>query len=151
VVRGKVRCRFSLAPELWPCRTEGGQVAAAVLDLVGAATAVMDADGTLVVGTRNFIFHEGNIADYPGGRLGAFARITVRDSGPGLSDDELDRIADPQATVRPAVAKASAVMDRLGGFVRVESAEGVGTAIHLYFARAADDTAAELPAAQVAE
>jgi signal transduction histidine kinase len=29
-------------------------------------------------------------------------------------------------------------MRRLGGFIRVESAEGVGTAVHLYFPRLAD-------------
>ena len=44
-------------------------------------------------------------------------------------------------------------MERLGGFVRVESAEGVGTAVHLYFARIGDETNAAyaMPTAQVAE
>jgi signal transduction histidine kinase len=139
-VRGKVRCRFSLLRELWPCRTEAGIVAAMVLELVGAATAAMHADGTLIVGTRNFAFDESNLADYPGGRIGQFARITVRDNGPGLTDDEFERIADQDA---------AAVMRRLGGFIRVESAEGIGTAVHLYFARATDT--AEIPTAQVAE
>jgi ABC-type nitrate/sulfonate/bicarbonate transport system substrate-binding protein len=148
-VRGKVRCRFSLLRELWPCRTEAGIVAAMVLDLVGAATAAMHADGTLIVGTRNFAFDESNLADYPGGRIGQFARITVRDNGPGLTDDEFERIADQDATTRPAIANAAAVMRRLGGFIRVESAEGIGTAVHLYFARATDT--AEIPTAQVAE
>ena len=46
--------------------------------------------------------------------------------------------------------RAAAVMERLGGFVRVESAEGVGTAIHLYFTRAGDE-AETLPAQLVAE
>jgi ABC-type nitrate/sulfonate/bicarbonate transport system substrate-binding protein len=148
-VRGKVRCRYSLLPELWPCRTEGGAVAATVLDLVSAATSAMDADGTLIVGTRNFAFDADNIADYPGARPGEFARITVRDNGPGLSDGEFAQIADPEASARPAIAKAAAVMTRLGGFLRVESAEGVGTAVHLYFERVVDAAAA--PAAEVAE
>jgi hypothetical protein len=157
-VRGKVRFRFSLLPGLWPCRTEGGAVAAAVLDLVSAATAAMDADGTLIIGTRNFTFDTISIADYPGARIGQFARITVRDNGPGLTDSEFTRIADPDATTRPAIAKAAAVMERLGGFLRVESAEEVGTAVHLYFARVSDANEASetaptspKPAAQVAE
>jgi hypothetical protein len=41
-------------------------------------------------------------------------------------------------------------MERLGGFVRVESAEGVGTAIHLYFARIGDE-AELIPTPLVAE
>jgi ABC-type nitrate/sulfonate/bicarbonate transport system substrate-binding protein len=158
-VRGKVRCRFSLLSELWPCRTEGGTVAAIVLDLVSAATAAMSADGTLIVGTRNIAFDETTIADYPGAQLGEFARITVRDSGPGLTDTEFEQIVDPEATVRPAVANAASVMARLGGFVRVESAEGIGTAVHLYFPRVgnpaevsiASATETDKPTAEVAE
>jgi ABC-type nitrate/sulfonate/bicarbonate transport system substrate-binding protein len=137
-VRGKVRWRFSLLAQLWPCRTEGGAVAVTVLDLVGAAAAAMDADGTLIVGTRNFAFDEVNVADYPGARMGEFARITVRDSGPGLTDAEFQHILDPATTARPAIANAASVMERLGGFLRVESAEDIGTAVHLYFARVGD-------------
>ena len=150
-VRGKVRCRFSLVEGLWPCRTQGGTVAAMVLELVDAANAAMDANGTLIIGTRNFTFDPDNIADFPGGRLGAFARITVRDSGPGLSDDQFERILDAETTSRPAVVRGAAVMERLGGFVRVESAEGIGTAVHLYFARVGGDEAETMPASLVAE
>jgi signal transduction histidine kinase len=149
-VRGKVRWRYSLLPELWPCRTEGGAVAVAVLDLVDAATAAMDADGTLIIGTRNFTFDAANAADYSGARIGQFARITVRDSGRGLTDVELAQIADPEVSVRKPIARAAAVMERLGGFLRVESAEGIGTAVHLYFARVST-AAEEPPTAQVAE
>jgi ABC-type nitrate/sulfonate/bicarbonate transport system substrate-binding protein len=151
-VRGKVRCRFSLFAELWPCRSEGGPVAACVLELVGAATAAMDADGTLIVGTRNFTFDETNIGDYPGGQIGHFARITVRDNGPGLTETEFAQIFDTDTTARPAVAHAVGVMERFGGFVRVESAEEIGTAVHLYFPRLdAEAPAPEMPTAQVAE
>src|SRR5580704_8028232 len=137
-VRGKVRCRFSLLPELWRCRTDPGTVAMVVLDLVSAATEITPADGSLIVGTRNFAFNDANLPDYPGGQLGQFARITVRDSGPGLSDTEFLQILDPSASVRPAIAAAAGTIARLGGFTRVESAEGIGTAVHLYFARVAD-------------
>jgi ABC-type nitrate/sulfonate/bicarbonate transport system substrate-binding protein len=149
-LRGKVRCRFSLVDGLWPCRTHGGMVAATVIELVDAANQVMDSDGTLIVGTRNFTFDEGNIADFPGGRLGSFARITVRDSGPGLSDEAFEQILDPGGSLRPAIVRAATVMERLGGFVRVESAEGVGTAVHLYFTRAGDEVET-MPTPLVAE
>jgi signal transduction histidine kinase len=113
----------------------------------------MNTDGALIVGTRNFTFDEANILDYPGARLGEFARITIRDGGPGLSDAQFEQILDPENTIRPAIPKAAALMERLGGFVRVESAEGVGTAVHLYFERRRDDREIPdpLPAAQVAE
>jgi hypothetical protein len=146
-VRGKVRCRFSLLPELWRCRTDPGTVAMVVLDLVSAATEITPADGSLIVGTRNFAFSEANLLDYPGGQPGQFARITVRDSGPGLSETEFLQILDPSVSVRPAIASAAGTIARLGGFTRVESAEGIGTAVHLYFARVADANESAVPGA----
>jgi signal transduction histidine kinase len=155
-VRGKVRFRFSLLPELWLCRTQGGSVAAIVLDLVAEATAIMDEDGSLILGTRNIAFDETNIYDYPGARIGEFARITVRDNGRALSEAEFIEVFDPSASARPAIAAAAAEVERIGGFIRVETAEGVGTAVHLYFARIAPATvqrlaAAPPPTAEVAE
>lgn len=155
-VRGKVRFRFSLLPELWLCRTEGGSVAAIVLDLVAEATATMDDDGSLILGTRNIGFDEANIYDYPGARIGEFARITVRDNGRALSEAEFVEVFDPSTSARPAIAAAAAEVERIGGFIRVETAEGVGTAVHLYFARITPARvqrldAAPPPTAEVAE
>ena len=97
-------------------------------------------------------FDETNIGDYPGGRIGHFARITVRDNGPGLTETEFAQIFDAATTARPAIAHAVVVMERFGGFVRVESAEEIGTAVHLYFPRLdAEAPAPEMPTAQVAE
>ena len=64
--------------------------------------------------------------------------MTVRDSGPCIAETALDRVLDPAATPLPAAAAAESAMRALGGFARVESAEGIGTAVHLYFPRAAD-------------
>src|SRR5438034_1139764 len=76
------------------------------------------------------------VADMPGLQLGAYVRVTIRDNGPGLNEAALDRVFDPVATPRPAAAAAAEAMRGVGGFARVESAEGIGTAVHLYFPRA---------------
>jgi ABC-type nitrate/sulfonate/bicarbonate transport system substrate-binding protein len=137
--------RLSVIDTLWPCRTDREGVSALVLDLVGAAVAGMKKTDTLIVGTRNAGFTSENIGEVVGGKVGEFARITVRDSGPGLSETQLERIFDPATTARAAVAAAWPAMNRLGGYVRVESAEGVGTAIHLYFLREEKEKPAAAP------
>ena len=134
----RVSFRLSLLPDLWRCRTESPVVRPLVLDLVAAAAAELKGNGELIVGTRNIAFDTAALAATPGAQLGEYARITVRDSGPGLSDDALDRVFDHARTSRPSAAAAAETMRELGGFARVESAEGVGTAIHLYFPRAAE-------------
>jgi signal transduction histidine kinase len=62
--------------------------------------------------------------------------MTVKDNGTGLSGEQLHGIFDRETTVKPAVAAAQELTQRLGGFTRVESVEGIGTAVHLYFRRA---------------
>ncbi|HEX5318611.1 MAG TPA: ABC transporter substrate-binding protein [Stellaceae bacterium] len=133
--------RLSLFPELWPCRTDGEAVAALVTDLVGAAAPDLRADDTLIVGTRNAVFDRVNVDEFPGARIGEFARVTIRDNGPGFTETQLERIFDPTASARQAVAASWPAMAKLGGYVRAESAQGVGTAIHLYFPRVAESSA----------
>jgi hypothetical protein len=62
-------------------------------------------------------------------------------------------VFDAELTRRSAVAQAAETMRQLGGFIRVESAEGVGTAVHLYLPRAKAEPAAtdEAAAAAAAE
>jgi hypothetical protein len=130
-----VKYRVSFLPELWPCRPDGTAVRNLVLSLAGEAGREIPSGGQLVLGTRNYAFDEASMTETPGAEIGEFVRLTVRDSGPGLSDEAVDQVFDPDTTRRPAIAQAAETMRRLGGFIRVESAEGVGTAVHLYFPR----------------
>jgi signal transduction histidine kinase len=124
-------------PELWRCRAEAPIARALVLDLVAAAADDLKGNGELVVGTRNYAFDSATVADTPGAQIGEYVRVTVRDNGAGLAEEALDRIFDIATTSRPSVARAAEAMRNIGGFARVESAEGIGTAVHLYFPRAA--------------
>jgi ABC-type nitrate/sulfonate/bicarbonate transport system substrate-binding protein/signal transduction histidine kinase len=129
--------RLSLVAEPWLAEADPDAVAAMILELVAAAAADIPAGGELIVGTRHHSVDAAMAADHPGSRTGEHVRITVRDDGPGFAPEQLDLIFDPAATPRPPVIAAAAMTERQGGFLRVESAEGVGTAVHLYFRRAA--------------
>jgi signal transduction histidine kinase len=133
----QIAFRLSLLPQLWRCHADPQMVRRLLFDLVAAAAAGLKNGGELIVGTRNIAFDDASAQETPGAEAGEWARITVRDNGAGLSDEALARIFDPLDTVSPAVAGAAAAMRGSGGFARVESAEGVGTAIHLYFPRLA--------------
>ena len=130
--------RASLLSGLWQCRADPKTVSGLVLGLVAEAGAD---GGRLILGTRNAAFDDGSVTDTPGAEIGEFVRVTIRDGGPGLSDEALDQVLDPALTTRPGAAGAAETMRRLGGFIRVESAEGVGTAVHLYFPRLAEAAA----------
>jgi ABC-type nitrate/sulfonate/bicarbonate transport system substrate-binding protein len=131
-----VKCRLSLPSEVGLCHAAPDAVTRLVRDLVAEAAADMPDGGELVVGTRKCTIDPAMAAEFPGGAPGDYVRVTVKDSGPGLSPEGLERIFFPQVTVRPAAAASWRLTRRVGGFAAVESAEGVGTAVHLYFRHA---------------
>ncbi len=138
----RISFRLSLLPELWRCRADAATVRRLVLDLAAAAAVDMKGNGEIIIGTRNYSFDEAAILEMPSAKIGDFVRVTVRDNGPGLTEDALDRVLDTVTTSRPAVAAAGEAMRNAGGFARVESAEGVGTAVHIYFPRFSETVAA---------
>ncbi len=131
-----IDCRFSLLPDLWPCLADADAAAAVVRDLVAAAVADMPGGGDLVVGTRQYAIDDAAVVEFAADAVGEYVRLTVKDNSSGFSAECLKSIFDPTVTVRPAVAAARVLARRLGGFARVESVEGIGTAVHLYFRRA---------------
>jgi signal transduction histidine kinase len=115
-----------------------------VLALVSGAVGELKGGGALIVGTRNFGMDAEMAAETPGAEAGEYARLTLRDNGPGHSEAALARMLDPSTTARPSAAAAAEAVRTLGGFLRVESAEGVGTAVHIYFARLAEEAPAAI-------
>lgn len=132
---GTVKCRLSLLSEPCLCRAGSGAVTRIILKLVAEAADDLPNGGELVIGTRQSTIDYAAAAEFPGSAPGDYVRVTIKDTGSGLSPERLNRIFYPETTTRPAVAAAWRLMHRLGGFAAVESAEGIGTAVHLYFRR----------------
>jgi ABC-type nitrate/sulfonate/bicarbonate transport system substrate-binding protein len=147
-VPASVKCRLSLLPDPWFCQADPHAVTRATLDLVAAAVADMPAGGDLIVGTRQYALDDAGAAELAGSLPGDYVRLTVKDNSSGLSAEHLDGIFDRATTARPSVSAAGELVRQLGGFARVESAEGIGTAVHLYFRRA---VAAGVEGAQLPE
>ena len=128
-----VKLRLSLQPETRRCYGDSNSVTALVRLLVVEATADMPKGGEIVIGARHFAINSNTVVDFPGSSPGDYLRLTVKDNGLGLSAERLENVFYPLKTVRPGAAAAWELTRRHGGFAAVESAEGVGTAVHLYF------------------
>jgi two-component system cell cycle sensor histidine kinase/response regulator CckA len=138
-------------------RSQLGQV---VANLVANARDAMPSGGTLTMSANEvpakarFAF---GVVPHPE----RFVQIVVRDTGSGMPRDVMDRIFEPLFTTRQSggtglgLAVAHQVMMQHGGYIFVESAEGSGTAFHLFLPKASpaetahdSSTAARKPSAK---
>jgi CheY-like chemotaxis protein len=121
------------------------QLENALLNLaINARDAMLPAGGVLTVETAPERLTPALGADRLGGAdtAGDFVRLTVRDTGTGMPEDVLAHACEPFFTTKPVgkgtglgLSQVYGFVNQSDGIVRLESAVGEGTAVHLYLPR----------------
>lgn len=131
-----VRCDHPLSPILADA-TQFNQV---LINLCINARDAMPRGGRVEIVTRNITVDSALASVNPRATMGPFVRISVLDTGSGISPAIIDQIFDPFFTTKPAgkgtglgLSMVAGIMKSHGGFVQVESEPGRGAAFHLYF------------------
>jgi len=118
---------------------DANQLENAVLNLAINARDAMPDGGTLTIATERTRLEEET------GRAGAlWVRITVSDTGHGMTPEVLARATEPFFSTKPlgkgtglGLAQVYGIAEQSGGRLRIESAPGEGTSVHLLLAAAA--------------
>jgi len=91
---------------------------------------------------------------WPGARAGAYVRVSLSDSGIGMDAATVERVLEPFFTTKPLHQAAGLGLSTVHGIVRdhsgtlrIDSARGRGTTVHLLIPAAAAAAAAPAPAA----
>ncbi len=120
-----VRLVTELAPGLAAVRADQGQLEQVLMNLVVNARDAMPDGGTLTVATANL----------PGGSR---VRLTVADTGTGMTAEVRRRLFEPFFTTKPkgqgtglGLAVVHGVVTQAGGAVEVQTAIGRGTTFHI--------------------
>ncbi|HEY0629126.1 MAG TPA: ATP-binding protein, partial [Sphingomicrobium sp.] len=118
----------------------------AVLNLAINARDAMPDGGTLTISSRKRRFNND-----PELAPGAYVELSIVDTGFGMSPDVLSRAFEPFFTTKEVgkgtglgLSMVYGMAKQCGGAVRIDSEEGRGTTVRLYFRRA--DRDAEVPA-----
>ncbi len=129
-----------LVANVWPVMADAAQVETALLNLAINARDAMALGGTLRFESAN-VAGAADRDDRPEIR-GDCVRLTVADTGVGMTPDVLVRAVEPFFTTKEAgkgtglgLSMVYGFMKQTGGDARIESTPGRGTKVHLLFPR----------------
>jgi len=128
----RVERRFD--PSLPEIPADADRLTQVFLNLGRNALQAMEGGGTLTISTRMTLEHRLAGAD---GEPVATVLIELRDSGPGIAPEVLERLGTPFFTTRPGgtglgLALSQHWITRHGGTLRIESAPGQGTLARVF-------------------
>jgi len=144
----------SLDPVLGRVKADPAQIEQIVLNLAVNARDAMPQGGRLTIETGNVELDSTFAETHPGSSAGPHTMLSVRDTGTGMSPDVQAHLFEPFFTTKGVgkgtglgLATVYGIVKQHGGYIRIESAPGAGTAVRIYFARVAPLTdAAPAPA-----
>ncbi|MGE0260815.1 MAG: ATP-binding protein [Alphaproteobacteria bacterium] len=139
VVGGNIELALELGPDLSRCCADETELESAVLNLVLNARDAMAAGGRITIRADD-VESRTDEADLP---AGAYVRISVADTGGGMSPEVLARAFEPFFTTKGAgkgsglgLSAVYGFAKQSGGAARIESTPNRGTTVHLYLPRA---------------
>ena len=127
--------------EAWLAMADPTQIELALVNLVLNARDAMQGSGTIRIATGNVTLGPPGQPEEP--PAGEYVAITIRDTGTGMAPEVRARAFEPFFTTKDVgqgsglgLSQVLGFVQQSGGGLRVETAPGQGTAIHLYLPRA---------------
>ncbi len=146
----------SLSDHLWQIKADPMQLQTAILNLALNAQDAMPDGGRMFIEARNVVVDDKYVAQDVDVSLGDYVRLSVSDTGQGMTSESRQRALEPFFTTKPigkgtglGLSMVYGFVRQSGGHVTIYSELGQGTTVSLYFpalaggpaAREAPDTA----------
>jgi CheY-like chemotaxis protein len=139
-----------LPDDLWPVRGNSTQLHQVLLNLSVNARDAMPEGGKLSFVADNVELTETEAAAIPAGQPGEFVSLLVSDTGTGMPPEVRAKMFEPFFTTKGegqgtgiGLSTVLRIVKAHGGFLRVESETGQGTAFEVFLPRATEVVAAE--------
>jgi len=135
----RIKIVNKLDGEAWPVFVDSHQLENAILNLAVNARDAMDGTGSLTISTDNVTLAANEVGDV---RPGEYLRLSVADTGCGMTDEVRERAFEPFFTTKPVgkgtglgLSQIFGFAHQSGGEVGIESEIGKGTTVSLYLPR----------------
>jgi two-component system cell cycle sensor histidine kinase/response regulator CckA len=158
----EITIQLSLAPSPWTIEADPNQMSQVLVNLcMNARDAMTDAPvgpagSTITIATANIELRDDEVGRYVGARPGCYVRLTVRDTGVGMSPELLERLFIPFVTTKGArsgtglgLAVVYGIVANHQGFTDVQSEVGKGSTFEIFLpmTERLEETPAEEPPA----
>ena len=150
-LRGDIRTEVVISPGLPPVEADPTELELAVLNLAVNARDAMAGYGTLTIAAEAVTLDGSDAVD---GLQGRFVRLSLSDTGAGMSADIQARVFEPFFTTKEVgqgtglgLAQVYGFAKQSGGAVRLRSLLGQGTTVSLFLPVTDQDVAASPPPA----
>ena len=148
-----IRLVTSLSSNLWPTEIDPGQLEQVIMNLAVNARDAMPDGGALTLETCNVAVDEQLAEELPGLSPGNYVRLSVSDTGCGMSAEVAARVFEPFFTTKArgsgtglGLATVYGIVKQADGFIYVSSEVGSGSSFHVYLP--ATDRAVSEPASE---
>ncbi len=132
-----LRCHYT--PLLPMAQADIGMLEQVLVNLVVNARDAMPDGGQLLLTTEHLTFEAKPDSSHPEARPGDFVCVTVKDTGTGISPENLPRIFDPFFTTKEVgkgtglgLATVYGIVKQHQGWIELSSQAGVGTTFRIY-------------------
>ena len=147
---------FDVSSDAWPTYVDPHQLENAIVNLAVNARDAMDGEGRMRIATENVTLAANQVGDV---RAGEYVKISVTDTGCGMTPEVLERAFEPFFTTKPVgkgtglgLSQIFGFAHQSGGEVGIESQVGRGTIVSIYLPRTEAAAPVRLhPAAQRSE
>ena len=139
----QVNVSLRLSPD--PCQISAnpGDIDNAIINLAINARDAMPSGGMLTIETRLVSLDADVAGRIANAQPGEYVVLTVSDTGHGMSPEVLKHAMEPFFTTKDpgkgtglGLATIHSTVRQSGGFVAIDSTEGMGTSVHVYFPKA---------------
>ena len=135
------------AEDLWQTKVDATQLQTAVLNIALNAQDAMPSGGKITLETRNMQLDDTYVAQEIGIDMGNYIRLSIADTGEGMSAETRTRAMEPFFSTKPVgqgtglgLSMVYGFIKQSGGHIAIYSELGKGTTISLYFPALVDGT-----------